>query len=356
MNKREEILIKTKPEEGQSLEEALSKASIPKGKKIACVYHSRDLDGWMSGAIVRKYYEEKFPGIFVHEYGLQTTSAENELVLISWDYGDTIPNLDIFDIVVMCDVSWPDKEMIALYYKFGVNFIWIDHHKSAIEQLSVAHPYGFTGKQNTGLSACELTWQFFFSDHTPERTAPDIVTYLGLYDSFRHKNTEESTKVMEIQYGARESILGVEDAFTWLQSEKVMWNNREYPVVEALHMKGAILYSYEIRRAHSIYQKSFPYFFVEPNNGRTGIRRKFLVVNEERFNPVNFGIDYHKAGYEGFACFWYKNGKWTWSLYNDDGSVDCSSIAKYFGGGGHKGAAGFVQEELDLTFKPKEDG
>ena len=68
----------------------------------------------------------------------------------------------------------------------------------------------------------------------------------------------------------------------------------------------------------------------------------FLCVNQERFNPINFGIDYHKEGYDGFACFWYKNGKWMWSLYNDNEEVDCSVIAKQYGGGGHKGAAGFV--------------
>ena len=64
-------------------------------------------------------------------------------------------------------------------------------------------------------------------------------------------------------------------------------------------------------------------------------------INKERFNPINFGIDYHKDGYEGCACFHYANGMWNFSLYNDNGEVDCSQIAKQFGGGGHKGAAGF---------------
>lgn len=68
---------------------------------------------------------------------------------------------------------------------------------------------------------------------------------------------------------------------------------------------------------------------------------KFICINKERFNPINFGIDYHKDGYDGAACFHYADGMWNFSLYNDNGEVDCSQIAKQYGGGGHKGAAGF---------------
>jgi len=77
------------------------------------------------------------------------------------------------------------------------------------------------------------------------------------------------------------------------------------------------------------------------------IRRSFVCINKERFNPINFGIDYHKDGYDGAACFHYANGKWNFSLYNDNGNVDCSAIAKQYGGGGHKGAAGFIIDNIN---------
>jgi hypothetical protein len=50
--------------------------------------------------------------------------------------------------------------------------------------------------------------------------------------------------------------------------------------------------------------------------------------------------------YDGFACFWYANGKYNYSLYNDNGQVDCSIIAKNRGGGGHKGASGFRSDNI----------
>ena len=48
----------------------------------------------------------------------------------------------------------------------------------------------------------------------------------------------------------------------------------------------------------------------------------------------------------GFACFWYKDGKWVFSLYNDNREVDCSLIAKQYGGGGHFSASGFVVDNI----------
>jgi len=81
---------------------------------------------------------------------------------------------------------------------------------------------------------------------------------------------------------------------------------------------------------------------------------KFICINKEKFNPINFGIDYHKEGYDGAACFHMtKEGKFAFSLYNDNGKVDCSVIAKSFGGGGHAGAAGFIlNKEQFINFLP----
>ena len=76
---------------------------------------------------------------------------------------------------------------------------------------------------------------------------------------------------------------------------------------------------------------------------------KFIGINKERFNPINFGIDYHKDGYDGVACFYFNGANYHFSLYSNNSAIDCSLIAKQFNGGGHKGAAGFTlsQEEFN---------
>jgi len=39
-----------------------------------------------------------------------------------------------------------------------------------------------------------------------------------------------------------------------------------------------------------------------------------------------------------------QNGTWTYSMYSK--TVDVSNIAKKYGGGGHKGAAGFNMDKM----------
>lgn len=276
---------------------------------MICYYHSRDLDGWMSAAIVRF----KNPGV----------------ELIGWDYGQPLP---LFDPeresdIVMVDISFPAKTMAALTDAF--NLIWIDHHISAIKEVSTLEPLPFIeGLRNEKFAACELTWMYFY----PNETMPELVRLLGRYDCFGHKGTDEEQKVLEIQYGARSIISNPYEAYKELV-DNICCDNTELPIWSI----GRGIYKYLCTEARQTYERKFDI---------TLDGYKFGSVNEVRFNPINFGIDYHADGYDGFACFHYQNGAWSYSLYNDNGLVDCSIIAKSRGGGGHKGASGFRTNDL----------
>lgn len=344
--------------------------------KIACIYHRVDLDGWMSAAIVKHYYQQQNIDNnetttqinFKNEGKYETIPilySYNELNFIGFHYGDSIPNLSEYDKVIMCDISFPIKNMIELGNRLHMNFIYIDHHISAIlpieEEIRNNNTFVIRGIRKTEFSACELTWYNFF----PNDTMPEIVRLLGRYDCFGHKNTSEEKKVLEFQYGARECISNYKEAYNWLQSvisdenpkhieRTTIKNTYHYDLILD---KGRSIYQYLCTEAKQDYKNTFPITFFEKSNildienNPGNIVRKFLTINKQRFNPINFGIDYHKDGYDGFACFWYtSNGKWNWSLYNDNGEVDCSLIAKQFGGGGHKGAAGFIQDTLNFNF------
>jgi oligoribonuclease NrnB/cAMP/cGMP phosphodiesterase (DHH superfamily) len=286
---------------------------------MICIYHSRDLDGWMSAAIVKL----KFPNV----------------TLVGWDYGQPVPDI-AFKEVILVDVTLPTMFMVD-----NVNRItWIDHHFSAIKTMSELEPLPFFyGLRNDKFAACELTWQFFF----PNERIPEIVRLLGRYDCFGHKGTDEEQKVLEFQYGARAVISNPDDAYSLLiectrTKESEYWFLQAQVVVGRIHELGRGIYKYLCTEAQQIYAKRFTVMYD---------RYKFAMVNQDRFNPINFGIDYHKDGYDGFACFWYSNGKWTFSLYNDNGKVDCSEICKQNGGGGHKGAAGFVKDDINWLFQ-----
>ena len=333
--------------------------------KTICIYHSRDLDGWMSAAIVKKWFEENNENTVVYPYDKtveQLSLYENDLIMLAWDYGDDIPDLKDYDKVIMADISFPSEIMWKLHNKLRTNFIWIDHHSSAIKDVlqtieNESYDALISGIRDTSFAACELMWTHFF----PNNEIPEIVRLLGRYDCFGHKGTEEEQKVLEFQYGARQWMSNYEVCYKYLEqgiTPSPKTGTIYNALIDDIWNDGITIYQYLKTEAKQTYKKSFPITFntveqadpeelygTEPKS--TLHIHRFLAVNQERFNPINFGINYHKDGYDGYACFWYKDSKWSWSLYNDDGNTDCSVIAKTFGGGGHKGASGFVIADLN---------
>jgi len=302
--------------------------------KTVCIYHSIDLDGWMSAAIVKHWFNTR-------EYRKSKTFdelfknvVEDTIDFIGYNYGQPIPDLSEYDKIIMCDISFDNTTMFNIVEVLNKELVWIDHHISAIkDNIDVELVEGI---RNTKFAACELTWKYFFQNET----MPDIVRLLGRYDCFGHKGTEEETKVLEFQYGARSVISNYETAYINLLKPIENTNN--------IHGLGVAVYNYLCTEARQTYKNGFEILLVEPKDNATiGEQvKKFICINKERFNPINFGIDYHQDGYDGCACFYYANNKWNFSLYNDNGLVDCSVIAKQFGGGGHKGAAGFVTTDV----------
>jgi oligoribonuclease NrnB/cAMP/cGMP phosphodiesterase (DHH superfamily) len=70
---------------------------------------------------------------------------------------------------------------------------------------------------------------------------------------------------------------------------------------------------------------------------------KCLVVNRKT-NSWVFGEKYNDYP---LVMVWVYNGeKYTYSIFSSNKDIDCSKIAEKFGGGGHKGAAGFSSVEL----------
>jgi oligoribonuclease NrnB/cAMP/cGMP phosphodiesterase (DHH superfamily) len=394
--------------------------------KTVCVYHSIDLDGWMSAAIVRYWFEREYrqdalilnapegkDKVGHRVSSINTLNHNQSLTFMGYNYGDPMPDLSEYDKVIICDVSLPKRDM----YKINLEkeLIWIDHHISAIKDIfedAFDGESAISGLRDTNFAACELTWQYFF----PNETMPEIVRLLGRYDCFGHKtksfemteegynkakkylievnrfedfeNNKTSTdgyslvyyandvakflseeqKVLEFQYGARQCITNYEEAYNWLKAS-IMTNHYSFKirmkiviqsVEDEIQEKGKIIYSYLCTEAKQTYKNGFeillkepveiysesglgtqPIVFNPPKEGK--IIRKFICINKERFNPINFGIDYHKEGYDGCACFYLRSdGKWSFSLYNDNGQVDCSNIAKQYGGGGHFSASGMI--------------
>ncbi|MCK9429232.1 MAG: hypothetical protein M0R17_04455 [Candidatus Omnitrophica bacterium] len=302
--------------------------------KTVCVYHSIDLDGWMSAAIVKHWWLKEH--YFLKENGYS-------MEFIGYNYGQPIPNLSEYDKVIMCDISFPPEEMNKLINSpDNNNFVWLDHHISVISNEKINENWA-KGIRDVTFAACELTWKYFF----PNEPMPEIVRLIGRYDCLPDRELRkhpEHMKIREFQYGARQCISNYDEAYNVLSMPSEHQDTFEYMTLES----GKAIYKYLCTDAKQSYKNGFEIMLdVELLSHNSQKLYKFICINKERFNPINFGIDYHKEGYDGAACFHYVNGKWYFSLYNDNGLVDCSIIAKQYGGGGHKGAAGFIIDSID---------
>lgn len=183
------------------------------------------------------------------------------------------------------------------------------------------------GKRN---SAGGFIWKYDTKKSTPQFIPPD-----------------EEQKITEFQYGARAVITNYEEAYEYLLKD--LKNNL---AAKDIYQAGRIIYAYLCVEAQQTYKNEFTIYLDEiiyddSNKPNCKQKQKFICINRERFNPSNFNIDYHKDGYDGVATFYYTGKHWSFSLYSD--TVDCSVIAKQYGGGGHKGAAGFIVKNEDIV-------
>ncbi len=322
--------------------------------KIACVYHRTDLDGIMSGTVVLHWFktsiENKSKTVAVsyhmandHAISQFNTDSFKEktsiemLYFIGYTHGDDIPDLSMFDKVIMGDISFPKDEMIKLTLDKGFNFIWNDHHISSIKKLQEPNDKDsedvyIQGLRDTRFAACELSWKYFF----PNEPVPEIVEFVGLYDSFRFVNFENKQEILYFQFGLHDSVSSIQEMYN-------IFLNYNTNVKNQILQLGEQEYNKKYEEATKLFKENAfgikLHSSVKVASGDWERSFKFLALNTRQLNPKVFNLPFHNFGYDGFAIFYFTGNIWKFTLYSEQ--VDVSIIAGYYGGGGHEGAAGF---------------
>ena len=290
--------------------------------KVIGIFHNADLDGYCSGAIIKK----KHP----------------EAKMIGWDYGMPIPEIEPGSKVIMADISFH----MDIMNNIGLEseFTWIDHHKSAIEAYNNYYDNSdptFKAVTNTTMAACELTWKELFKG---ERY-PETVRLLGAYDSWRD-NTEDywENDVLPFQYGMRLFCNSLKSFPSVLIDEDNDDTNyfREVFIRDTKN-DGKLIINYQ--KQQNEYQCRTAAFEIDFKG------YKVIAINGGRLNSLAFESVYDESKHDLMMPFQYKNGKWSVSIYSTKEDIDCSEIAKSMGGGGHKGAAGFQTENIYSIIK-----
>lgn len=276
---------------------------------MKCFYHRVDYDGKCSGAIVKM----KHP----------------DCELIGIDYGDQFP----WDLIHEDDVVWmvdfclqPFSDMVRLKAKCR-KLIWIDHHKTAIEAAEL-EGFECEGVRCIGLAGCESTWNY-----THSTTMPSAVYYLGRYDVWDHKNPN----VLPFQFGIRlDNPLAV-DVNWW---HEVFCN--EHRVTEIVKV-GQTIQKYQEQSHAGVCQLAG--FDLRWEGLRwTVINGPYRgsMVHKSRFDP---------AKHDAMLGFYWTGSQWMFSLSTDRPDIDVSAIAKKYGGGGHRGAAGFQADRIPFELR-----
>lgn len=280
------------------------------------IYHSKDLDGYLSGAVLKYRF--------------------HDIKLMGWDYSDPLPNLldlDKYDEVIMIDITFPLEYLIEL--SRGVKLTIIDHHvsfkRSVDDHLSTeGNQIDFEYIYDPTKSACEIGSLHYLNYISP------VFKIVGDYDTWRNNGTVEwdieTTPLKYYLYGKISNPHEVDIKY---------FNQFYYPEKEIEH--GITIRNYTTKM-NSVKTKSFSHVKMA-----YGLRALCLNINtfssevmESRFDPDEHDI---MVGY----CF--TGEKWSVSLRSIKGGVDVSEIAKQRGGGGHMCASGFEVNTFEEVFR-----
>ena len=278
-------------------------------------YHKSDNDGKASGAIIYKAVKEKGP---CKLKGLDYGEYDFDEEFNSWGEGD---------VVYLADFCFQGKGyMEKAFEKLKDRFIYIDHHKTAIDELG---DLGVQGLREVGVAACRLCWRYFY----PQIEEPEAIKLIGMYDVW-----ELTPKVENFQYGT---------ALLDLSPTSENWNTlfkSSKSVIADISSKGEIILQYLTSTYAKIAQKGS---FELVLNGKY----KCICLNSIIGNSKLFDAVFDKQVHDVMLAFskMKTENLWMVSLYSADNGPDVGEIAKSFGGGGHKNAAGFQIDTMKLV-------
>lgn len=267
-------------------------------------YHHNDLDGRCAGAIVYQRHDD--------------------CEMIEVDYKDDIgiEKIGIDEKIYVVDFSFKPETMKSVLKKTQ-EIIWIDHHKTAFEYNYGIDLRGIRDKQYSG---CELTWIFLCSE-----VIPKSVILIGDRDKWAWKYGEETA---QFNMGLR--------MFPHKPKDEI-WE-------KLIHHQADLSEVIDAGKICIKFRDQFCSDYIESYGFETTFENYECFANGiYMFASEAFGKKMEQ--YDICLSYEYLGNKWIVGLYSEE--IDVSIIAKKYGGGGHKGAAGF--ECLLLPFKKQDE-
>lgn len=228
---------------------------------------------------------------------------------VAVNYGQPPPTVEGRDVWIV-DFSYPREVLLDMKAK-ATSLGVIDHHRTAQQDLADLWFCVF----DMNRSGAQIAWDNFMSEPRPA-----IVDYVGDRDLWRWELPE--SKQINAWIRCNEWTV---DRFDWMS--KQLETNREACVAFG---QGALADVESYVRSMKKNARVVDF-----------LGHQVPVVNAPGPNASELLGSLAEDGYPFAVGFFQRaDGRWQYSL-RSRGDFDVSSIAKQFGGGGHKAAAGF---------------
>lgn len=295
-------------------------------KKVCHIWHHNDNDGRLSAYIAARALRR--------QYGDDNV----DIVLHEMDYSKQpdFRTVESGSPCVITDFSFSPEKMRELL-AITDDVIWIDNHKTAIEALAdVRRADGSEIRGIRGIedSATLLAWNYF--NYPVKTVVPEVVALVDDYDAWKHKLG--GTMAFHLASAMNDTNPG------WHDSRNFWARMLDNPAsLDYVKQQGQAIREYvDFTKAERLAK----YGWIGRMAGYDG---DILCLSGVRGSKSFDSADDRPA----VLCAYEHDGeKFNVSLYSDQG-IDVSEICKMHGGGGHKGAAGFIRNSLPILFQRK---
>lgn len=276
--------------------------------KVLCFFHANCTDGAAAAAIIKHKYPQAKCYPMNHGDRLRATVKGKNLYIVDFSF---------------------DAGTLLHFKKIAKEVHWYDHHKTALPT------YEKLGWGVLDLNECgaTLTWKKEF----PDKPLPKILQYVRDKDLY----TWELPQSRELNMYLR-NLEGITNptSDTW---KKLLQDIPEEDWQQMITAGASALRHQRL----TIQQGLKNAFEIDFHDHRT------LVVNWSLEASDMGEYIYKDLGYDVAMMFYYAGGIWNFSLRSD--KVDVSELALKYGGGGHPGASGFRQENIDWLLETKKN-
>ena len=282
-------------------------------KKV--LYHANCNDGSAAAMIADRYFK-----------GPHVEGGPVDFIPVQ--YGESPPDgLDGKDVYIL-DFSYKRDVLLDLAER-ALTVVVLDHHKTAQEDLSNHMPENVFVLFDMKKSGAMLAWEYFF----PGAPVPILIQHVQDRDLWKKQmeGTDEIALALGLYPDWRDWSVYLDDCRPLIEQGKTLMRFKRQMIKRILAIKPDVC---------------IPFF---------GSNRKVPVFNVQGFLISDL---LHEAlavyGDAEFAVAYFDlPDKRVYSLRSRTGSdVDVSAIAKKFGGGGHRHAAGFSLQHHPFSRAP----